>query len=445
MTISAGQGFGPKLQYGGGFSVDFFFPLLDWLGLDASIDGFTVAPSDISGGFLYRGYSGGALAVMAAGEWVLVSSPALGLVRIGGGAGVCRRPSHLLVHHARLLLSRTARGRAPRLGADRAAPFRLPALSPPAACSSVATSTTLSPRGSASACCTGSGRTNEAQISASGLLRRWPSRWAPARCSTTRAMVVAQVRAGVRSDDVHDEPSTHAPNLPVSSPWTRAQFPPLLTSNGYTVSSRWVDVSGLCLERRRAATGPRAIGTPVATSSDGSTYIGRRRGRRTLPRRKANILADIQALSGTIGPNDVLVVYFSGHGTQDTSVSLLRASTSIPYGVRHADARSDSNFYDYPAPSVRDDELAAAFAAIKTPRKVLILDTCNSGGFIGNQARGGLDATAIPRAAARRRPRNPGPGDLQLCLDAVIAHGAVSRMAPRSCPRPAGMSPCYED
>ena len=87
VTVSAGQGFGPKLQYGGGVAVDFIFPILDWLRLDASIEGFTVAPSDISGGFLYRGYSGGALAVMAEGGWVLVSSPSLGLMRIGGGLG----------------------------------------------------------------------------------------------------------------------------------------------------------------------------------------------------------------------------------------------------------------------------------------------------------------------------------------------------------------------
>jgi hypothetical protein len=52
VTMSAGQGFGPKLQYGGGVSIEFVFPILDWLRLDSSIDMFTVAPSDASGGFL---------------------------------------------------------------------------------------------------------------------------------------------------------------------------------------------------------------------------------------------------------------------------------------------------------------------------------------------------------------------------------------------------------
>jgi len=87
VTLSAGQGFGPKLQYGGGASIDLVFPILDWLRLDTSLDLFTVSPSDVSGGFLYRGYSGAAMAIMAQASAVLVSSPSLGLIRTGGGLG----------------------------------------------------------------------------------------------------------------------------------------------------------------------------------------------------------------------------------------------------------------------------------------------------------------------------------------------------------------------
>ena len=87
VTLSAGQGFGPKLQYGGGFSIDLVFPILEWLRLDTSIEGFTVAPSDVSGGFLYRGYSGGAMAIMVQAGTAIVSSPGLGLIRLGGGLG----------------------------------------------------------------------------------------------------------------------------------------------------------------------------------------------------------------------------------------------------------------------------------------------------------------------------------------------------------------------
>ena len=87
-TISAGQGFGPKLQYGGGLSMDFVFPLKPWLALDATIDAFTVAPSDISGGFLYRGYSGGALGLIAAFAWPLAVPDRFGGLSAGFGVGL---------------------------------------------------------------------------------------------------------------------------------------------------------------------------------------------------------------------------------------------------------------------------------------------------------------------------------------------------------------------
>jgi hypothetical protein len=86
--MSAGQGFGPKLQYGGGASIEFLFPILDWLRLDSSLDLFTVAPSDVSGGFLYRGYSGAAVAVMLQAGAVIVSSPGFGTMTLGGGLGI---------------------------------------------------------------------------------------------------------------------------------------------------------------------------------------------------------------------------------------------------------------------------------------------------------------------------------------------------------------------
>jgi hypothetical protein len=88
VTMSAGQGFGPKLQYGGGASVDLVFPLMDWFRLDASLDLATVAPSDISGGFVYRGYSGAAMGLMAQAGAIIVSSPSIGVMRIGGGLGL---------------------------------------------------------------------------------------------------------------------------------------------------------------------------------------------------------------------------------------------------------------------------------------------------------------------------------------------------------------------
>jgi len=87
-TISAGQGFGPKMQYGGGFTVDLVFPFASWIALEWSIGGYTVAPSDISGGFTYRGYSGGDMGLVIVFWAPVLSTPSFGELRAGGGAGI---------------------------------------------------------------------------------------------------------------------------------------------------------------------------------------------------------------------------------------------------------------------------------------------------------------------------------------------------------------------
>jgi hypothetical protein len=158
----------------------------------------------------------------------------------------------------------------------------------------------------------------------------------------------------------------------------------VLASNGYTVGSRWVDGIGRIFTNGNDST--KLIGSLIATNSSGSPTTGENPDVAVpgLVPSKTNILADIQALSGVIRPNDVLVVYFSGHGTQDASGTPPHEYFD-PYGsVMEDGTQAPGKFYDYPALSVRDDDLRAAFDAINTPRKVLILDTCNSGGFIGN-------------------------------------------------------------
>ncbi len=87
-SVVAGQGFGPKMQYGGGGCLDLLIPLTDWLSLETSIDYTSLAPSDTSGGFLYRGYAGAALAVMAQAGGTIASSPRLGVLRLSGGLGI---------------------------------------------------------------------------------------------------------------------------------------------------------------------------------------------------------------------------------------------------------------------------------------------------------------------------------------------------------------------
>ena len=84
--MAAGQGFGPKLQLGGLVSLGLTFPLAQWLDLTTSFELFGVLPSDTQGGFLYRGFGGGAVSLMLRGRGVIASSGRLG--EIGAGAGI---------------------------------------------------------------------------------------------------------------------------------------------------------------------------------------------------------------------------------------------------------------------------------------------------------------------------------------------------------------------
>ena len=86
--ISAAEGFGPKLQYGGGGSLVMHFPVLSWLDIATNLDFFSIAPSDLSGGFGYRGFSWGDLAVLAEARSRLADSPRLGRLEAGGGLGL---------------------------------------------------------------------------------------------------------------------------------------------------------------------------------------------------------------------------------------------------------------------------------------------------------------------------------------------------------------------
>jgi hypothetical protein len=163
-----------------------------------------------------------------------------------------------------------------------------------------------------------------------------------------------------------------------------------LQADGYVVSSRWVDANGN-VYKDGMPQGP--IGSPE--TNDGITNVGAPGLGEPEAPSKVNILADIQGLSGTVGPNDVLVIYFSGHGTQDTSSPPREYFNPYESVMRYIPT---GTYGDFPLFSVRDDELRAAFDSIGTPRKVLVLDTCNSGGFIGNTLE--VDTTQDPYTGA---------------------------------------------
>jgi len=126
------------------------------------------------------------------------------------------------------------------------------------------------------------------------------------------------------------------------------------------VKSRWVDASGV-LYVDGSFVGPV------------NSHLGEAPTRDTLQN-------DLASLSGSIGSSDEFVFYFSGHGMQNAEAT---HEFFIPYGG--VVEGPPGSYYGDEAGSVRDDEMGAFLTgSIDTPRRVVILDTCNSGGFIGN-------------------------------------------------------------
>jgi hypothetical protein len=113
-----------------------------------------------------------------------------------------------------------------------------------------------------------------------------------------------------------------------------------------------------------------------------------------------NLQADFAAVAANASVDDLFLFYYSGHGGQVAS-ALPGDSEKAP----DSDAYEEWIFlYDsykstLPAPeytdlskTVNDDQLAALLGSIPCVRKIVIIDACNSGGFIGNN----LEADAIP-------------------------------------------------
>jgi len=95
---------------------------------------------------------------------------------------------------------------------------------------------------------------------------------------------------------------------------------------------------------------------------------------------RTQLLVDAAAVASMAKENDLFLFFFSGHGGPSDS------------GPEAAGGDGqDEWIYLYgsiapldPAQTFNDDQLMEALASIPCRRKVLILDSCNSGGFIGN-------------------------------------------------------------
>ncbi len=149
----------------------------------------------------------------------------------------------------------------------------------------------------------------------------------------------------------------------------------MLRAEGYQVVLRYVDSLGD--EYLSTSSSSNVLTGNVSTDPGGAFGPS-----------KANVSADIQAyFQSVVGPNDVFIFYFSGHGMQ------VNSSPPVEYFVPEGAVQYVSNqWVGVPSLSVADSELGTMIANVATKRRVVILDTCNSGGFIGNS----LEADSIP-------------------------------------------------
>jgi uncharacterized caspase-like protein len=107
---------------------------------------------------------------------------------------------------------------------------------------------------------------------------------------------------------------------------------------------------------------------------------------------RANLVADFSAVASKANEDDLFIFYYSGHGGQRPEDP--QEGSEDTYG---SDSLGEWIFLhdslQYTAPdeytenlseAISDDELAALLRTIPCVRRIVILDACNSGGFIGN-------------------------------------------------------------
>ncbi len=105
----------------------------------------------------------------------------------------------------------------------------------------------------------------------------------------------------------------------------------------------------------------------------------------------AQLQADFAAVAQTAGEDDLFLFYFSGHGavgpsaSPETTENASGSDSNEEYLVLVNDLLADLVLY-------RDDQLAADLRALPCIKKIVLIDACNSGGFIGNE----LETDLIP-------------------------------------------------
>ena len=88
---------------------------------------------------------------------------------------------------------------------------------------------------------------------------------------------------------------------------------------------------------------------------------------------REGVLAALHQLVQETGPNDVVYIHYSGHGSQVKDLSGDEAGDELDETIVPQDGRTTG------VPDITDDELEEILSDLKTPSAVVVLDSCHSG------------------------------------------------------------------
>lgn len=88
---------------------------------------------------------------------------------------------------------------------------------------------------------------------------------------------------------------------------------------------------------------------------------------------RAGILAALDRLVSETGPNDIVYVHYSGHGSQVEDLNGDEADDHLDETLVPQDGRSGD------IPDITDDELDTVFAKLRAKSALIVLDSCHSG------------------------------------------------------------------
>jgi hypothetical protein len=88
---------------------------------------------------------------------------------------------------------------------------------------------------------------------------------------------------------------------------------------------------------------------------------------------RKNVLAAFSQIVQDAGPNDVVYIHYSGHGSQVEDLNGDEPDDQLDETIVPTDGRTEN------VPDITDDELEDILSQLKTPNAVVVLDSCHSG------------------------------------------------------------------